>query len=253
MRKKFTLLIALLALSVSTWATSTVTWTEQDVETVSLTCENVDDVQTSSPINGITVSLTKTSDVYNCQFTGKEPWITGTGGYLTFTSSVGDISGIVITCSTVYNQPNEFNLSTGWTYMDDGDTKTFTWAGTASNEVILSGNDLDFVISSIVFSVEETEPGPVDPTPSESTVEWGTSDVQPISLNCENVDEVQTASEISGITASLTRTGTGDYSYCQFMNRDLWITLSCGYLTFTSSVGDISAIASGFSCWSCCQ
>ena len=242
MRKTFTLLIALLALTVNSWATSTVTWTEQDVATVALTCENVNEVQTSSPINGITVSLTKTSNVDHCQFTVKEPWINGTGGYLTFTSTVGDISSIVITCSTVYGRPNEFDLSTGWTYMDDGVTKTFTWAGTSSNEVVLSGNGLDFIISSIVFSAEEIEPTPVDPTPSVSTVEWEQTDVETISLNCENVDEVQTASEIEGITASLTRTGTGDYSYCQFMNRDLWITLSCGYLTFTSSVGDISAI-----------
>ena len=56
MRKTFTLLIALLALTVSSWAT-TVTWDGTDLSSISLNCPNVGDKFETSSIDGIIASL----------------------------------------------------------------------------------------------------------------------------------------------------------------------------------------------------
>ena len=141
--------------------TTTVTWDTEEVATISLECSSVDEVQTASEIDGITASLTKISDGDNCQFSSSEIWFSDACGKVTFTSSVGNIISIVITCGTVWNR---YDLSEGWTF--NGEANTLTWEGTASNEVILSGR-IDFMVSSIVFTLEaEEEPAPVDPTPA---------------------------------------------------------------------------------------
>jgi|GEM_PF-6772115 len=115
MRKTFTLLIALLALTVSSWAT-TVTWDGTDLSNISLNCPNVGDKFESASIDGIKASLERTGGGSYCYFNlnnNGEVWITG-GGELTFISSVGDITGIVITCSSVGYTPS--SLPTGWVY-----------------------------------------------------------------------------------------------------------------------------------------
>ncbi len=211
--------------------TTTVEWDGTDVSMVSLSCSDIDEVQTASKIDGITASLTKISSGDNCQFSSSEIWFSDACGKVTFTSSVGNIISIVITCGTVWNR---YDLSGGWTF--NGEANTLTWEGTASNEVILSGG-IDFMVSSIEFIIDASAPAPVVTT---TTITWDTEEVATISLECSNVDDVQTSSSIDGITASLRRiSGDGN---CSFKDRDLWITNNCGELTFTSSEGNISGI-----------
>lgn len=214
--------------------TTTVEWDGTDVSMVSLSCSDIDEVKKASEIDGITASLTKISAGDPCQFSSSEIWFSDACGKVTFTSSVGNIISIVITCGTVWNR---YDLSEGWTF--NGEANTLTWEGTASNEVILSGR-IDFMVSSIVFIIDASAPAPVVTT---TTVTWDTEEVSSISLNCENVDDVQTTSAIDGITASLRRIASG--GNCEIGSssaRDLWMNNNSGELTFTSSVGNISAI-----------
>ncbi len=211
--------------------TTTVEWDGTDVSMVSLSCSNVDEVQTASEIDGITASLTKISDGDPCQFSSSEIWFSNACGKVTFTSSVGNIISIVITCGTVWNH---YDLSGGWTF--NGEANTLTWEGTASNEVILSGG-IDFMVSSIEFIIDASAPAPAVTT---TTITWDQADVTSLSLAPSNVDAVETSGEIDGITASLTRTSIGG-SACYFKEREVWICGN-GELTFTSSVGDISGI-----------
>lgn len=87
--------------------------------------------------------------------------------------------------------------------------------------------------------IEEIPSGPATTT---TTITWDQADIESLGLADNDVDEFSPSQEIDGITASLTRTDAGQYSYCQIDNSNLWITLSCGYITFTSAVGDISRI-----------
>lgn len=217
--------------------TKSVTWDHTDVETISLSCSSVDEVQTSSAISGITASLKRTSAGQNtyCQFTDREIWINDCGE-ITFTSSIGDIVGIVITSDHVYTTTN--NLSTGWTYNDVA--KTLTWTGTASDEVTLSGS-MDFKVFSIEFTLTDGA-APVDPTPTTTTIEWDNTDLNDIGMACNNAGDVVSVPAIDGISASLTMTNSGQYTYCRIYENGLWISKSCGYLTFSSSIGDISGI-----------
>jgi hypothetical protein len=123
----------------------TITWGGRQANHVSLSCSSVDQVETSSVIKDIITSLEKTAEGEYCEFIGGTMHISNCGDVI-FQSIVGELTGIVISCSHVENATD---LSDDWTY-DDG-AKTLTWAGTSSNEVTLSG-DIYCFISSIEFT-----------------------------------------------------------------------------------------------------
>jgi len=127
-------------------ANSTITWEERQVSHVSLYADEVDVTKKAPLIKNIFVSLTRESEGYgtSCQFTEKYLAIENCGE-LKFQSVAGDIQGIVINGSNTYAD----NLSADWTY--DDVANTLTWAGTASDEVTLSGT-IYFDISSIEFT-----------------------------------------------------------------------------------------------------
>lgn len=216
-------------------ATTTIEWDNAEVITISLICNSVDEVKTTPSIDGITASLRRIASSGNCEFrNGADLWITDNSGELTFTSSVGDITNIVITAGEqVYTEP--YNLPAGWTW--NSEAKTLSWTGTAAAAVTLSGS-MDFLVGSIEFTVESA----AAPATTTTTITWDQADIESLGLADNDVDEFSPSQEIDGITASLTRTDAGQYSYCQIDNSNLWITLSCGYITFTSAVGDISRI-----------
>ena len=216
-------------------ATTTIEWDNAEVNTISLICNSVDEVKTTPSIDGITASLRRIASSGNCEFrNGADLWITDNSGELTFTSSVGDITNIVITAGEqVYTEP--YNLPAGWTW--NSEAKTLSWTGTAAAAVTLSGS-MDFLVGSIEFTVESA----AAPATTTTTITWNQADIESLGLADNDVDEFSPSQEIDGITASLTRTDAGQYSYCQIDNSNLWITLSCGYITFTSAVGDISRI-----------
>lgn len=208
--------------------TTSVTWNQTNIESISLNCENVDDVAAAGPINGITASLTRTSgpaDQYDhCQFTYSEPWISNSGE-LTFTSSVGNILGIVITCDEAWSHDY---LPAGWAYKD-GDPKTYTWIGTAASEVTLSGY-VDFSATSIEFIIDASAPAPVI-----STITWETADLASIQIyqsSGSNEPQSKTVKEIS-VTAAAP--ASGDYSQFYTYSNDTYFTVEQnGTLTFTA-------------------
>jgi len=209
--------------------TFTVTWDNSIINQISLSCANVDDVATSSEMNGITASIKKTSDSgSNCLFSSFEIWISNSCGELTFESSVGDITGIVISCgSQVWNFSD---LSSDWTY--DSNAKTFTWSGTASDKVSISGY-IDCMVASIEFTIATPEPASA-PT----MVTWDET-------KCQSVDiwggDISSASKkIDNITVIASAPAEGDYSH---FNPDGTISLSNGgTLTFASASGKFTRI-----------
>ncbi len=157
MRKTFTLLIALLALTVSAWAT-TVTWDGTDLANVHVEM-GYDSPGQSQTIKDITVT---NNAVYtagqNCDFfyQGSPYNYCGfsmrDGGSLIFSSSLGNLTGIVITCDLY---PSEMTLPSGWSW--DGSNNQLKWSGDASS-VVLTGDGTSTAltsgpISSIVFTI----------------------------------------------------------------------------------------------------
>ncbi|MBR6116719.1 MAG: leucine-rich repeat protein [Paludibacteraceae bacterium] len=122
-------------------------WDQRQVNHVKMNCE-YGETETTPVIKNIITSLTKTSNIGNCYF---GDWgygqfeIMGGCGTLAFQSIVGDLTGIIITCSSV-NYADD--LSADWRY--DSETGKLIWVGTPAETVTLSGN-LKFTISSIEF------------------------------------------------------------------------------------------------------
>ena len=112
-------------------------WAERQVDHVDLSYN-----ATSPVIKNII--LTRTDNTGSCSFSGRHLSITNDAS-LTFQSIVGELSKVVITCSNVYSTGT---LSDGWTY--DNVNNTYTWTGTPSDEVTLSGN-INCQISSVEF------------------------------------------------------------------------------------------------------
>ena len=209
--------------------TFTVTWDNSIINQISLSCANVNDVATSSEMNGITASIKKTSESgSNCLFSGFEIWISNRCGELTFESSVGDITGIVIYCgSQVWNYSD---LSSDWTY--DNDAKTFTWSGTASDKVSISGY-IDCMVASIKFTIANPEPASA-PT----LVTWDETKCQ--SVDIWGGDISSSSKKIDNITVIANAPAEGDYSH---FNPDGTISLSNGgTLTFASASGKFTRI-----------
>ncbi len=122
------------------------TWEQRQVNHVKMNCSN-GETKTTPVIKNIITSLTRTSDS-NCYF-GEYGYgqfeIMNNCGTLTFQSIVGDLTGIIITCSTVYYAND---LPAGWRY--DSENGTLIWVGTPAETVTLSG-DIKITISSIEF------------------------------------------------------------------------------------------------------
>lgn len=125
-------------------ADETITWEQRQVNHVELMPYNIDDPQTSPVIKNIITTFTMTASG-NCYF-ANDYLVLNNFGEVTFQSIVGDITGIVITCSNVTNMDD---LPADWTY--DGVAGTLTWDGTAAEQVTLSGY-INVEVSSIVFT-----------------------------------------------------------------------------------------------------
>lgn len=237
--------------------TTTVTWDTEEVATILLECSDIDEVQTASEIEGITASLTKISSGDNCQFSSSEIWFSNACGKVTFTSSVGNIISIVITCGTVWNH---YDLSEGWTF--NGEANTLTWEGTASNEVILSGG-IDFMVSSIEFTLEaEEEPAPVDPVNqdpvNQDPVTWdfaNDAELADIYLSqythydfngyySEYYDDHYdaTVKDFKGIVATISAMTDGSYACFSNQNNYSIDLENGGTLTFSTELGQFQSI-----------
>ena len=231
--------------------TTTVTWNTEEVATILLECSDIDEVQTASEIEGITASLTKISSGDNCQFSSSEIWFSNACGKVTFTSSVGNIISIVITCGTVWNR---YDLSGGWTF--NGEANTLTWEGTASNEVILSGG-IDFMVSSIVFIIDASAPASVDPV-NQGPVTWDfVNDAELASIYLsrytnydfngyysegQTVNYIDTVKVFKGIVATISAFTDGSYACFSNQNNYSIDLENGGTLTFSTELGLFQSI-----------
>ncbi len=130
-------------------------WTTQQVNLVDLSCTNEYRNSENSLINNIFTSLEQTEDKYEdyndyenleyCEFSHGQIKISNKCGTLKFKSIIGDLTGIVITCSYIESATE---LSDNWRY--DNEANTLTWVGTQAEEVTLSGN-LNISVSSIKY------------------------------------------------------------------------------------------------------
>ncbi len=219
--------------------TTSVTWDQTDIETISLTCNTQGDTQTASEIKGITASLTRTSgpaDEYDhCQFTSREPWISNSGE-LTFTSSVGNILGVVITCDEAWSHDY---LPAGWAYKD-GNPKTYSWIGAASSAVTLSGY-IDFYATSIEFIMAASSS---TPTTTTTTITWDQSDVASVHVSQNNgYDSEHLSQTVKTITITAAAPASGDYSQFFTYDNNSYISIDQnGTLTFAPASGKLTRI-----------
>lgn len=235
--------------------TTTITWDQTDVESLSLAPSNVDDVANSEEIDGITASLTRTSvGQYDyCQINGdRNLWITNSCGYLTFTSTVGDISHIVITCEDNYSYHSISDLSSDWTY--DSEALTLTWDGTASDEVSLLAN-MDVKVSSIEFTVTSSSSSS-EPV-SQGPVTWDfANDAELASISLTEFENYYfsynssygsyhggpNAIDLKDIVATISATTDGAYASFSDNNNNSITLEAGGTLTFSTTLGQFQSI-----------
>lgn len=116
-------------------ADTTITWTNLRL--------NIVKVNQSYTQSGITVTMTTAPKSGGWMADSIMVW-EGTGTFV-FSSSVGNIKGVVITARNVHYLNNDWS----------SDRTTLTWSGTPASSVTLSGNQFDIQsISSIVFTIE---------------------------------------------------------------------------------------------------
>lgn len=229
-------IIAAIPVTPPTPSITTITWDESDVNGIILSCSEVGYTQTSSKIDEITISITKTSSSGTyCQLNSRDLWLQDGCGRATFKSYVGDFTGIVITSDDVFTC-YENTLPAEWIY--DDVAKTFTWTGTPSDEVSISGN-IDFNIYSINFTVSAGSA----PAPAELTTTWEARQVSHVRFDGNNEDVLRTSGVIKNIIASHERTDAGN---CYFQDGQLWIENNGiennGYVKFKSIAGNLTGI-----------
>ena len=208
---------------------SSVTWNENDVDNVELYLPTnyVGQTTSASPIKNITASLTRTSAESNdCQFSNKIFHLVNNGN-VTFTSSIGDISRIVITCSGVYGEFQDItqSLPTGWEYNETA--QTFTWDDTPASAVSISGN-LYFAITSIVFTLDNGGSAPA----LDGTITWEARQVSHVDLSYYAT---------SPVIKNIILTKADNTGSCSFSDRHLSITNDAS-LTFQSIAGNLTDI-----------
>ncbi len=211
MKKTFTLLIALLALCVSSWATQ-VTWDQADVQSVNVSCNGEYYYgPDSKAVNGISVTANTPNSGSNSDYSSfsynnySEPYFSsisvGGNGTLTF-SSVGNITSIVI-----HTDENGYGSATGWTWSNE--QHTLTWTGDAASVVMTDASVSN--ITSIDFTVSVP-----------SSLSWDQATVQSINVSCNGEYYYGPDSKaVNGISVTANTPNSGsnsDYSSFSYNN-----------------------------------
>jgi hypothetical protein len=237
MRKRFTLLIALLALTVSSWAQSptVIEWTSSDLETVNVRMGN-NSTGESQTIKGITVTnnAVNTAGQY-CHFMYDtqlpEPYCNfsmSDGGSLTFAPESGTLTSIVIHCDMY---PSDMTpLATGWEW--DGENMQLIWTGNAASVLLHGNNSSTSFTSGPITLIEFTVSGFV-PT---STVTWTDfSDFNVIVMNGEVEVGANQEQTVNGITVSAAAPTNGGASISgNLEDGGSIMVVGDGSLTFTA-------------------
>ena len=255
MRKTFTLLIALMALCVSSWAT-TVTWSTTQLEGISISASNPD-YSENATVDDITVNVASPTSEDYCHFDwnsslGSSSICIRRNGKLTFSSASYNLTGIVISCDDGIEtmDVSHLNLGTDWSW--DNTAKTLTWSGDAAASVKLVGDgtsEQSYLgnIESIVFTV-----APAGPAPTPTSVTWnagnGLGEINlsqytnyyfgtdgPYSFN--DVNFISTS--IDNVTATISASTNGDYAY--FASNRIMLENNAT-LTFSTTTGQFKSI-----------
>lgn len=216
MRKTFTLLIALMALSLSAWAQAptVITWDADDLATISLFLSG------SKSIDGVTVTAScvdQSADYVHFNNTDGHPAFSmRDGGSLTFAPESGLLTSIVIEMTYDYEGLLPIDEASGWV-LDDENSKLLKWTGSAAS-VVLKSNSSEYLVSGPITSIAFTVSGFV-PT---STSSWEGGDLTSINVGMENgaiVENANSSQELSGITITANapaKVTEEDYNYSAF-------------------------------------
>ena len=240
MRKTFTLLIALLALTVSTWATQ-ITWNQADVQSVSISQYHGEYEPMSMTINGITVTATAPggddySGFYYSTYDNDDHYSyisLENSGTMTFATSLGVLSSIVIHLDA--EKGSAYGFGEGWS--ENTTSHTLSWTGNAASAVL--GNDGGQYGASIhhITSIDFT----VVSVPTSTS--WNLSDLASISISQYHGQGEPMSQTINGITATATALGSDDNSEFFYDGSYGNINLENeGTFTFSSPFGNLASI-----------
>ena len=236
MRKTITLLIALLALTASSWATQ-ITWNQADVQSVGISQYHGNGEPMSMTINGITVTATAPggqdySGFYYSTYNNDDHYSyisLDNGGTMTFATSLGVLSSIVIHLD---EKGDAYGYGEGWNY----NANALSWTGNAASVVL--GNEGEYGtsihhITSIDFTVVSV------PT----STSWALSDLAGINISQYHGNNEPESKMINGITATATALGSDDNSEFFYDGSYGNINLENeGTFTFSSPFGNLASI-----------
>ncbi len=236
MRKTFTLLIALLALTISSWATQ-ITWDQAAVQSVGISQYQGNGEPMSMTINGITVTATAPgsedySGFYYRDY--EEPYYSyislDNGGTITFATSLGKLTSIVIHLDEAGSASG---FGEGWS--ENTTSHTLSWTGNAASAVL--GNDEGYANISYITSIDFT----VVSVPASTS--WNLSDLASISISQWHGQGEPMSQTINGITATATALGSDDNSEFFYDGSYGNINLENeGTFTFSSPFGNLASI-----------
>ena len=216
---------------------STIVWDDADLATVN--------VEICSPVCSQTIKDIKVTNNADysageyCHFNtsngqhNNDDWADfsmSNGGSLTFSTTLGNFTRIVITCD-VWGEDN-MDTSTGWAWYSN--TKKLIWSGTAASSVVLaadaSGNSFTSgPIVSIEFTIESA-PAAAEPE-SDADVVWNATDLESVGILNNG------GTTIKNITATAVTPSNNDY--CHFMNDEGNVNINIsGNSTITFAVSE---------------
>ena len=239
MRKTFTLLIALLALTVSSWATQ-VTWGSTELSTLNLSVGNTE----SQEFDGIIVSLSYQNAYDNCYFKNQYNYCgfsLNNSGTLIFTPELGKLTRIVI--ARTYDETSlPFVEGSGWE-LDSENPKLLVWTGEAASSVELKSNssvDLSSgPISSIVFTISGT------------IITWEGNDLESVNVGmdngaiAENATNTNTVNDITITANALAGSNSSNFNTWvdEYDSKSTSLMLAGeGSLTFAPASGKLTKI-----------
>ena len=236
MKKTITLLIALLALTVSSWATQ-ITWNQAAVQSVGISQYQGNGEPMSMTINGITVTATAPgsedySGFYYRDY--EEPYYSyislDNGGTITFATSLGELTSIVIHLDEA---GSAYGFGEGWS--ENTTSHTLSWTGNAASAVL--GNDEGYANISHITSIDFT----VVSVPASTS--WNQTDLASISISQSYGYGEPESTSINGITATATALGSDDKSEFFYDGSYGNINLENeGTFTFSSPFGNLASI-----------
>lgn len=240
MRKIFSLFIALLALTVSSWATQ-ITWDQAAVQSVGISQYHGNGEPMSMTINGITVTATAPGSedysgfYYDTYSDDHYSYISlDNSGTMTFATSLGVLSSIVIHLDA--EAGSAYGYGEGWS---ENTPNALSWTGNAASVVL--GNDGGQYGASIhhITSIDFT----VVSVPTSTS--WNLSDLASISISQYHGQGEPMSQTINGITATATALGSDDNSGFYYdsdaNNGNIYLEVN-GTFTFSSPFGNLASI-----------